>query len=732
MRPTIAATPSDGAHPNTPRRVDSTLLELDNYLFNTARWFAIDRDNQRVRGVVVPTLEKGLTFVGHGRVATLVGQLRPGVAAVDVDVPGDLGDLITSQIVDWLTARGLWHLTRPSGGAPGRAHIFCTHRSPTGYDYRDLFAEYLAALAAEVGVRRGEVDLREAVRPLSAPHRHTGATPRPHGDPARALEDLKTVLPEPPAAVGWQPREKTTANSQRDRTVAAGGSALRRGRLDVEWKAYLLWGEPPAKDPGAARGDRSLTGAGATLAMAWAGMDAATAWRAIREAHPKAMTKARSHGFTWWHKYVWGPAAQDVATYTAHAGLPPAEEPAPAAGVLAAVAAARERLQAYAWTQPKRSRPALLAVGHVLLDRMAREGELRVPCPERNLVLDAGIRDRKTIRRALRALNGPVGQLHTDSLSPTDRATSSFEFEINPAPSQGGREIPPPVSHPPQGEKGLWLRLGPTAHCLWRALLPPEHSGLTTAEACREAALVDSPDTVPSKSTLRTAKGHLLALAEGGLVEVDAEGRWRATGARASAELAAAAEQTYAEAAVVVEAERTVYRAAATQDWLEGRRRAIEKQRARERAWWDALTPAEQQERVGRLRQLFAEMPVSHQTARKAELADRRTRAGLSEVEVYQTWLLSIPPDEYVERSRERATAFARLSPAEQGLRVAAWNRHRLRYGLMIQRPDHSPAASEFDALPDGTRARDEAFLERQLQFASLEASGRDDSSRTA
>jgi hypothetical protein len=117
-------------------------------------------------------------------------------------------------------------------------------------------------------------------------------------------------------------------------------------------------------------------------------------------------------------------------------------------------------------------------------------------------------------------------------------------------------------------------------------------------------------------------------------------------------------------------------------------------------------------------------MSLSQQAALKSRLADRRQQAGLSEVQTYQTWRHSLTPDQYASRSQERKHRFQTLSPAERGASVAAWDRHRLRYGLTHQRlrsPDneqHLTTDHEHAALlPDESAKRDNAFLERQGQL---------------
>ncbi|HRK44729.1 MAG TPA: hypothetical protein PK324_03800, partial [Nocardioides sp.] len=206
MPVTVPASRGDAAHPDAGRRVSPGLLALDEHLFNpdATQWLVIDAGNEAVPKTTVPSLRDGLELVGKGRVAALVGHLRDGVGVVDVDVPGEFGDFLAAEITDWLTRRDCWVLERPSGGARGRWHIFFAHRdfhySPaaTRTGLAAQVSDYLSGLAADVGVPRGELDLRDAVRPLSSPHRH-GAITSPKGDLRQALRDLKRVLPAAPA-----------------------------------------------------------------------------------------------------------------------------------------------------------------------------------------------------------------------------------------------------------------------------------------------------------------------------------------------------------------------------------------------------------------------------------------------------------------------------------------------------------------------------------------------------
>ena len=63
--------------------------------------------NQRVPGVVVPSLAAGLELVGQGDVASLVGRLNPGFRVVDVDVEGLVGHAVAEEVAGWCRGRRL-------------------------------------------------------------------------------------------------------------------------------------------------------------------------------------------------------------------------------------------------------------------------------------------------------------------------------------------------------------------------------------------------------------------------------------------------------------------------------------------------------------------------------------------------------------------------------------------------------------------------------------------------
>ncbi|HSB56043.1 MAG TPA: hypothetical protein VLD58_16885, partial [Gemmatimonadales bacterium] len=345
----------------------------------------------------------------------------------------------------------------------------------------------------------------------------------------------------------------------------------------------------------------------------------------------------------------------------------------------AAVAAGRERLTAFMWTQPVRRRRALLLVGHHVLDRMERTNSRRVPVPERDLVEDTCLTDRKTIRTALRLLNGPLGLLDTETWDPARRADSSFEFEIPEAPDPGVREIPPPSSHTPL-PRGTWSQLPGPSHALWRQLPDATGPPLTASQLAWRSGLTDFRDQAPTQSQLRSTQAALTALAAAGLAHCAADATWsrRSTITSDHAERSTA---RHAEISAIVAAERRRYRAAGA-SWQRARARALKQQISRERAWWHGLEATERVQRRTEWVRRFDQLPVQKQERLKARLATKRVRAGMDERARHAEWVASMDSDEFLERSVTRQQRFEGLAPPLQQAFAASWQRHRARFGI--------------------------------------------------
>lgn len=684
--------------------LNPALTALDEWLFSPTEWHALGAASNETLPIAIPSLEAGLELLGKGKLTAFFGRLRDGALAIDIDQRGPFGYLIRDEIVDWLHRNDIWHLVRPSGGADGRFHVF-TAPGPRC----DEVKAFVLAKRDELGLTHNDLNARTPVRPLSSPHR-SGVITQPHGDLRDALRRLKRVFPDAPELVLGRPRKKAPAKHRPATPTDVAALTLQRHKrqLAPQWRRYLLTGDTAAL--GAYRpvdGTQSLPELGLTRELVWAIGDPDIAWQLIREAHPTAMVKARSRGRDWWTTYVWNPSVEGAEAFSptpARQSVPPAAEK-----VAAAVEAARQLLVDLMWTQTPRSRPSLLLVGHHLLDRMLTAGSLRVPCPERDLVKSTGIADRKTIRAALRLMNGSVGTLHTDCLSYLERDSTSFEFEI--APVEICSEIPPLRFHTPPAPRGLWATLPRAAHGLWRTLLASD-AQLTLEELAVKAGLVDDQHSTPTRSHLAAAKKAAIALAHAGLARVDENGRWYAGTSPRSVRVEQRAQAAYAVLADQVEAERAAYREGAASSWTAQRARALKAQKAKEKAWWASLPPAERGARRQLWSSKFDELSITKQAQIKAKLAASRIKAGIDELQHHQAWLNSLSPDEFLHRSLERRKRFRAMSNEERGLAVATWARHRATFGL----PSPAPAVSDDTRLwPDTSAERDQLFLERQL-----------------
>ena len=707
--------------------------------------FALDAGNQRVPGVVVPTLEAGLGLIGREPVASLVGRLRSQLRVVDVDLVGERGHAVVAALASWCVVEGLWHLVRPSGGADGRGHVYVAPG-----DRLEALEAVLQDLRSQFRAGPRTIDLRTAVRPLSAPHR-SGVSTRPGGDLHAALSTLRAVL--------------NAADIQTSRAVTRAAPGVseppssRRSRLaplrptcsaiPVVWRAYLEGGiRPPIAGDDTQK--RSNYEAIATATLLRAGCDVNEAWSTIQRAHPDAFTKARERGRSWWSRCIWEPAvrAHDRFVPLPHPQAGAAE--ASAAGVvnsslidssderlLAAVEAARQAVQATAWTLSPRTRPAFLLVMHTVLDRMLRAGSRRVPVPERDLVLDTGLTDRTTIRAQLRRADGPVGFLDRTAWDPRKRDTSSFEFEIPLAEHPPGdslegtgvRQFPPLSSHTPSGSgigRGVWNVLPPLAHQLWRALdrsREPE----TVENLGVQAQLVSNPGAALTVSQARTARFVLTALAAAGLATCTEGGRWVARpGLRP--EVAAATRERHAAAAMQVDQERAKYRSRAQRGrlWDATRAAALKANLVREVAWWRGLSPMERRTRSTEWAGRYRRLPVYDQKLVKQALAERRVRAGGDERLRHDAWLDGTRSDDLLDRAITRAAWFAALPRPQQQAYAAMWAQHRADYAVP-RSTALSMSRMEFAAaLPHSPSRRDDVFLRDYLPLGPPGETGSD------
>jgi hypothetical protein len=227
------------------------------------------------------------------------------------------------------------------------------------------------------------------------------------------------------------------------------------------------------------------------------------------------------------------------------------------------------------------------------------------------------------------------------------------------------------------------------------------------------AGLVHRNSSEPTPAQLRTLDAHLRTLAALELVQVDPTGCWssiRLPQLPPAAEQAA--QRTQQAVADSVATERTGYRdrhRRGGRRWARQREthlaRASKRDRARQRTWWNNLDPNEREQRRAAHADAFAALTVDQQARRKAELAERRSRAGIDEESRRLGWITDQDTDSYAERVADRAARFGALAPPYQAAAVTAWQAHRQRYGLSrrlpTQTPGRRPASSAAPAPED-------------------------------
>jgi len=654
---TTSAPAAERARRGGPKDV---VAAIDDLLFDPDGWFAIDSTNRRVPRVVIPTRQAGLALVGRGQVATIVGRLRPEAVAIDIDLDGWRGNRAADEITAWCDQHLLWTLTRPSGAA-GHRHLLIVHGG-----LLDDLHDFVKSLRGELAASPKQIDLRRTLRPLTAPHRLGGTPPPAFGErpPTDTLRSLTRALP-----ASRDPNSRRISYSPTSSDEVLGARPRPAKPLPQPWERYMRDGVCPTL--GGHDHSRSTYEAIATGALLRAGHTADTAWQQILAAHPDVMTKARSNKRRWLN-HVWNRAVLDDHTFAPTVSRDP--------NIMAATAAARAEL--WRLLPGQRSRTSILRVGLAILDRMERVGCLRVPVPERDLVLDTGITDRKTIRAALRQLHAhSIGTLHTDTLAAgARRARTSFEFSVPPSTDP---EIPPPGSHTPL-PPALWHVLPPAAAIFWHYL---RTSSLPASPA---TLLSGTGQTTPGAVASRHQHGYavdvLRQLGRIGLVKCDEHGAWRSAvpdsadpGYRAAV---GEAERVYQVRHGQIEVERAAYRSRIFSEWGRQRAAAIENDRRRHQAWWDALAEPERHRRRSNATKEFVKRSPCDQAQDKHRWAAQRQANGINEASRHAQWVASIPADEYRRRSADRARIFAARPHHEQWTLAAAWDAHRRKFSL--------------------------------------------------
>lgn len=656
--------------------------EIDEQLFCPGSWRALDAANQVVAGVRPGSLDHALSLVGRGPVASFFGRLRPGVRVIDVDMAR--GEAPTMDLIAWCVERGLWHVVRDSG-QPGHRHVFVV----VGDQLEDL-ERFAVELRDAYRVSRPKIDVRDAVRPLCAPHR-SGATP-PLPRLGRVRRSLAAALRGLPPLAEVLPRRTPRAGSA---PVPLVPPAVVRRPLPKVWAAYLAEGVLPEQVRRWSDQSRSAVEATATFHMVIAGWSAEQAWLAIGTSHRLAMGKARSRGRAWWTVQVWNRAVADAASQPARPQVarsqrPPAE--AESGGRASEVTEAVRALQTAflaAWGRYGRDRRHTLRfVLDTVCERMVRTGSPVVPCPERDLVIDTGITSRRVLRDALSQLDAEGWLVLRRSFDPAQDSPEARSHHVSLPELTPSYPTPVGLPSPPSSftplPVGVRAALGPELWHTWCAL-----PSATPADLAAVAARLGSPpDGGLSRDQIRPLLGRLQRLAVLGLAVCDEHGTWVRV-EQAPERVLERAQESLAQRTAAVAAERAAYALvrAGQGRWTRQREQAIARWQTSRylnaRRWFDGLPAEERHARRSLYQSRFAALPADRQRQIKDDLARRRAAAGVvSEDAVRQAWITAMSPEQYTERVIDRTLAFRALPPPLQAAKAAAWADHRAQWGI--------------------------------------------------
>lgn len=408
-RPHSSGTPTG---PTLDDRARLAALLVDDVLFQ-APVFVIDQHNKRTRPHDrLESLPQAAALVHSGHAASYVATLRHTACAIDIDGPDEQW---STSALEHLTATvddlGGWWITRRSGGGPGHWHLIALLRTPAA---RTAFRATVDNLRAHWKATARQLDWRNTLRPLSAPHRTTGRSELP--------ADLLKVIRHLPAWARHTPPLPQQARLASPATHDA--PAVPRPRQPhtlpaTFWRRLLA----PEADYYA---DRSLSELLSTARLIVAGYDVVAAWRVVTNTRHRGFARARRRGYHWWVKHTWNKAVAYVDSRPIHPRSTPAQRWKRITGPL--LAGVRHHHWS-TWSVARRhsAERLLAAIG----DRMARQGLADCPLPRRDLELDTG-QSRTTIGQVLRQATRENILIKTRAYRRSDDpSTASDEYSLN-------------------------------------------------------------------------------------------------------------------------------------------------------------------------------------------------------------------------------------------------------------------------------------------------------------
>ncbi|MGW2255426.1 hypothetical protein ACWCXH_35405 [Kitasatospora sp. NPDC001660] len=592
--------------PTTPQEFAAW---LDARLFS-APIFLIGADNKKLATSRPRTLAEASSRVLAGEGRSYVAHARAGVCCVDID--GEDPEWSVSaleRLVRWAESKGLWWVSRRSGGGDARWHLIVLIPPSASYRHaEDEFRALVQSVRVEWGATSRQIDWRRTLRPLSAPHRSSGEVELP--------EDVAELWRSFPSWARDLPERRMTP-------VRAEQPAMpwTRSRKDISNPEF--WDRLRSPDAVYAS-DRSLSELLSTARLAIAGYTCESAWSVVADSRNAGFARSRGKGQGWWTRYVWEKAVEYVDSHSPVTArrTPQARWQRVVGPLLLGV-----RRQFWDGLKPVQRHSAerlLAAVG----DRMARQTLANCPMPERDLEADSGLA-RNTVRAMLRHYESAGVLVRTHTYDYSEGSASSHQYALNLlALDFTAESTEPPCSHTLGHPGRSWYTLATTL-----ALTPGPHTETSLYHLSGYSSRLQ-----PSSSQLRNVSTGLTALVQMKVVRRTASGSWeltrkagRATKAAVSAAVLRTARIARERAAFSVAREKA--QAAWKSRWEAQRARAVERRavadQKRRDAWWESLTQRERDARRAAWQERFAALSPGEREERVLLLRNRRAMASL-------------------------------------------------------------------------------------------------------
>ncbi len=577
-----------------------TLEKIDAHLF-TSPYFRLDADNKK----------SSQTFETSGQArkmyqrAVVVGSVRPGVVAVDIDLDDDdEADAILYQLRTWCEDHAAWHTTRRSGGGAGRWHFIAIPPA----DQAGQLEELASALRARSGYSGTDVDVRSTLRLLSSPHRKTGVI--------QALEDCPHEL-----LAGLPKTTRAEARSNGRPTPVMPAPATDETLTRAQWAAFRNSPKLETRSHTEFEICRRLKGYGASPEAVWNALTTAPSRNDIGH--------AKERNYAWFLINMWRKIRLVPATKEQRNGGCQRHADGYDWSAWALPMSANVRRVWSAWDG--RHARTVEHVAIVAADRIGRSSEGRAPLPLRDLMEDTG-RDIKTISAALRSLVdvGLLERVSRFSYS-ADVASASDVYALGGAYETPQSLTPTPRSYTPRAP--LWHALGSSALSL---LLTTLHAG--TSLSLRSLATASHYSTLPLSTRQRQLiLGLLNELAQRNVLNEDGPDAWQNStkgtvtqprvGLRMLAAIRTRIARERAAFRSLVESQRESWK----EKWLAQKQAALEVMKERRRqhqiTWWESLTLKERQLRQRIWKEHWNNASPAERQARKVYMKKQRPSA---------------------------------------------------------------------------------------------------------